>query len=108
MRTRMLAVAVVAACVGAVGCATYDPYTGRYYTTPGAQVAAGGLAFAGGAALGAALADDDDWGWGGGDVHYHNHYHRNRNTNVNVNRNVNRGGGGGRRGGGRQGGGRRR
>src|SRR5215475_10727686 len=131
-RIRVGAVVLVA-CLGGVGCTTYNPTTGQYETDPvGTSLVAGGLGMAGGVALGAALADHDDCCWGGGggyhgDVNVYNHY--NRTANVNYNKNVNRnrtnvnrqshtwsgggggrgrgrgGGGGGRRGGG---GGRRR
>lgn len=120
-RIRVGAVVLVA-CLGAVGCTTYNPSTGQYETDPvGTSLVAGGLGMAGGVALGAALSDHDDCCWGGG-WHGGGDNHYNRTTNVNYNKNVNRsrtnvsrragggwggrgGGGGGGRGGG--GGGRR-
>ena len=137
MRMRLDAVVLLmAACLGAVGCTTYNPVTGEYEANPaGTSMVAGGLGLAGGVALGAALADDDHYyyggrygGWGGGDVDVHNHYNRNVNYKKNTyrknqykqgtyrgggSRSQYRGGGGGARqrgggGGGRRGGGRRR
>ena len=99
-------VVAILACLGASGCATYNPATGQYQTDPVATSAlVGGIGLASGVALGAALSDHDDCCWGGG---YNNNANYNRN---NYNRNVNRGNAGGwNRGGGRgwHGGGRRR
>jgi hypothetical protein len=107
-------VVVLLACLGASGCATYNPATGQYENNPAATSAlVGGIGLASGVALGAALSDNDCcWGgYHGGDVHVHNNYNRtvnyNKNKNVNRNRtNVRARGGGGRGGGGRGGGGR--
>src|SRR5215475_7159348 len=94
-RIRVGAVVLVA-CLGGVGCTTYNPTTGQYETDPvGTSLVAGGLGMAGGVALGAALSDHDDCCWGGGwhgggDVNVYNHYNRTANYNKNVNRNVNR------------------
>lgn len=124
MTRHAVAAVVLAACIGSVGCTTYNPATGTYETDPvGTSLVAGGLGMAGGVALGAALSDHNDCCWGGGwghsDVNVYNHY--NRNVNYNKNKNVNRsrtnvragggggggyrGGGGGGRGGGHRGGG---
>jgi hypothetical protein len=113
-------VVAILACLGASGCATYNPATGQYQTDPVATSAlVGGIGLASGVALGAALSDHDDCCWGGGynsNVYVHNNYNRtvNYNNNVNYNknanynrnnynRNVNRGNAGGwNRGGGRR------